>query len=247
MAYFDYTDSPYSVRADISQAYRAYWDRLAAPGSWWNGSERVAIAQESRNALTCSFCAERKSALSPYTFAGKHDSTTDLPEHVIDAVHRIITDQNRITGTYIEKNTEIGLSKEAYVELVGIVVTVFSIDEFNRALDLPVETLPEPKPGEPDQYRPAQLDETTGFVPMIPVSGAVGPEADLWPTGRTANVVRALSAVPQCVRDWFEVGTAQYLSMEGMQNFIGLDSRSINRMQMELIAGRVSSINECFY
>jgi hypothetical protein len=37
------------------------------------------------------------------------------------------------------------------------------------------------------------------------------------------------------------------LSMQGMQNFVQDDNRSINRMQMELIAGRVSSVNECFY
>ena len=39
----------------------------------------------------------------------------------------------------------------------------------------------------------------------------------------------------------------QYLSMKGMMNFSGDLGRSINRMQMELIAGRVSAINECFY
>jgi AhpD family alkylhydroperoxidase len=32
-----------------------------------------------------------------------------------------------------------------------------------------------------------------------------------------------------------------------MTNFVKDDNRSINRMQMELIAGRVSAINECFY
>ncbi|MFT7128584.1 MAG: hypothetical protein ACI89U_000691 [Gammaproteobacteria bacterium] len=35
--------------------------------------------------------------------------------------------------------------------------------------------------------------------------------------------------------------------MEGMGNFVKQDDRSLNRMQMELIAGRVSAINECFY
>jgi hypothetical protein len=32
-----------------------------------------------------------------------------------------------------------------------------------------------------------------------------------------------------------------------MANLVGQDDRSINRMQMELVAGRVSSVNECFY
>ena len=65
MTYFDYSDADYKIREDIKQAHRAYWQRLAAPGSWWTGAERIAIAQETRNALTCGFCEQRKAALSP--------------------------------------------------------------------------------------------------------------------------------------------------------------------------------------
>jgi hypothetical protein len=49
------------------------------------------------------------------------------------------------------------------------------------------------------------------------------------------------------VRDWHKVAGAQYLSLPGMQNMVQDENRSINRMQMELLAGRVSSVNECFY
>ena len=82
---------------------------------------------------------------------------------------------------------------------------------------------------------------------MIPADGNVGHEADLWPAGLNANVLRALSLVPDAVRDWMRVGEAQYLSMEGMKIFSGDTGRSIDRMQIELVAARVSSINECFY
>jgi hypothetical protein len=53
--------------------------------------------------------------------------------------------------------------------------------------------------------------------------------------------------VPDALRDWREIAAAQYLSFQRMTNFVKDDNRSINRMQMELIAGRVSAINECFY
>ena len=82
---------------------------------------------------------------------------------------------------------------------------------------------------------------------MVSVDGAVGNESGLWPTGRSANVVRALTLVPDALRDWFSLASAQYLSLEGMSNLVRDDNRCINRMQMELIAGRVSAINECFY
>lgn len=247
MAPFDYSNSPYPVRADMGVAYRAYWASLARPGSWFTGDERVAIAAEVRNALACPFCAERKQALSPYAMAGEHLCGDELDARVVDAVHRVVTDQSRITAAWVADNAANGLSEERYAELVGIVVTVFSIDEFNRALGLPPEPLPEPEAGEPDHYRPSQLERDTGFLAMLTPEGATGKDADLWPTGSKANVLRALSLVPDAVRDWKRVSDVQYLPIWKVMKVDADTERTINRMQVELIAGRVSSFNECFY
>jgi hypothetical protein len=248
MAHFEYRDAAFPIRDDIRAAHRAYWRALARPGSWWSGAQRIAIARESRNAIICAFCAKRKQALSPYALEGTHTHANELPIAAVDAVHRIVTDQTRITRRWVEDNVIAGLSREAYVELVGVVVAVFSIDGFSRALGLSVEALPEPEAGEPNGYRPVVLSDDIGFVPTVPADGAVGEEADLWPNGgRAPNVVRALTLVPQAMRDWRSLGAAQYLSFADMANFVGHPERSINRMQMELIAGRVSAINQCFY
>ncbi len=245
---FDYSQSPYPIRPDIRKAHQTYWQRLAQPGSWWTGAQRVAIAAESRQSLTCTFCTERKQALSPYQFPGGHETTQDLLDDIaIDAIHRIITDQTRIAAHYIEQNAAQGLTKNAYVELVGIVVAMFSIDEFHRGLGIPLEPLPIPDSGEPSHYQPEILSDDIGFVPTVPPQGAIGAEADLWSDGRTANVVRALTLVPNALRDWRMLSDAQYISFASMGNFVGDPNRSINRMQTELIAGRVSAINECFY
>ena len=56
MRSFTYSDSSFDVRSDLKQAHRAYWDMLAEPGNWWTGAERVAIAEEVRNATSCAFC-----------------------------------------------------------------------------------------------------------------------------------------------------------------------------------------------
>lgn len=253
MTFFNYADSPYPIRSDIKVAHREYWNTLAGPGAWWSGKERIAIAGQVRNATHCAYCSERKQALSPYNFPGEHrheavasEADTILPSIAIDAVHRIVTDQTRITQRYIDANIEAGLTEEQYVELAGVVVAVFSIDEFNRGLGLELETLPTARSGEPTHYRPAQAVRGTGFVSMIPADGATGAEADLW-QGRTANVLRALTLVPDSLRDWYKLAAAQYLTIEDMSNFVGQQDRHINRMQMELIAGRVSSVSECFY
>lgn len=245
---FSYSTSPYAIRRDLQDAYRSYWNDLSSVGSWWTGTQRIAIAQEVRNAMSCSYCKARKQALSPYNFPGTHDHSESLPELAIDAVHRIVTDQNRITQAWIDANVEHGLNEEKYVELLGVVVTVFSIDEFNRALGLALEPLPQPQPGEPDQYRPALAARGTGFVSMLPTSGNfTAREKGLWPEKRSANVLRALSLVPDAVREWSKVAHAQYLPPEQLTQFKPDLGRSINRMQIEVVAGRVSSINECFY
>lgn len=250
MAPFQFASfADHEMRADIPEAYRTYWSRLAAPGSWWDGAERIAIAAHSRMALDCKFCVQRHTALSPYAVNGGHSGETyDLPDAAIDAVHRIVTDQTRISSRMVEELAQNGIHNGAYVELVGIVVTVLSIDEFHRALGLDLEPLPAPEAGSPDAYTPAHTVDSMGFVPTIPLEGAVGNEADLWnPKGRAPNVLRALTLVPNALRHWRDVAAAQYLSFEGMANFVKDPNRVIDRKQMELIAGRVSAINECFY
>ena len=146
MAYFEYSNCPYPIRDDIKKEFGEFWQRLAQSGSWWTGAERVAIALESRVAVSCSFCA------------GEHESDSQLDPAAVDAVHRIITDQTRITRSWVESLPDAGISTEAYVELAGIVVCVFSIDEFHRALGLPLEEMPEVVAGAPSHYRPAQAE-----------------------------------------------------------------------------------------
>lgn len=247
MTFFDYDQAPVPIRPDIAEAHRDYWRKLARPGSWWTGAERLAMAAESRNATRCRLCKARKQALSPESVVGEHDCGEGLPATAVDAAHRVVTDQGRITRRYVENNVAAGLSKEAYVELVGVVVAVMSIDEFHRALGMELERLPIPEPGEISRYRPDILREDMGFVPTIPADGAVGNETGLWPGGRTANVLRALTLVPDALRDWLDLSRAQYLAVEAMANMGQDEARSIDRMQMELIAARVSAVNECFY
>ena len=253
MAHFNYSGSVFPIREDLKRAYKKYWQELAKPGCWWLGAESIAIAQETRNAVDCSYCSERKQALSAYQMNGNHDGgisseyvVSGLDEWTVDAIHRVVTDQSRITQAYIDGLDSVGLNVEKYVELVGVAVTVFSIDEFNRALGLPLELLPKAIPGGVSGYFPSQAMIDIGFVPMLPSDGAVDKEADLW-TGWAPNVVRALSVVPDAVRSWIDVSAAQYLSMGDLVRLKEDESRAIDRPQMELVAGRVSAINECFY
>lgn len=244
---FEYQDIDYPVREDLCMAYREAWQRLARPGNWWSAAERVAIAAESRNAVDCPLCRQRKDPILTYPVEGMHNHLDQLPYAAVDMIHRLIFDKESITGKWIKGILNSGLNEGQYVELLGIVVMVFSIDEFHRAIGASLEPLPQPGPGSPDNYRPPNLESATGYVPMIPGDGNSGKEADLWHKGRTGNVIRAMSLVPNAVRDLMLLSDVQYIDHGEMMAFRPEAGRAIDRMQIELVAGRVSAMNECFY
>lgn len=244
---FDYSGSPVPIRDDIRDAHRHAWAQIASPGRWWTGAERIAIASEVRRAPDCALCARRKAALSPFSIDGVHDGEGVLPDPAVDAVHRLVTDASRLTRSWLEKAHAAGLGDGAYVELLGVVVALVSIDELHRALGLALEPLPAPEPGEPTRVRPEGLVEGIAWVPMLDPKRTAEPEGDLFPGGRTGNVVRAMSLVPEAVRVLKVLSAAHYVPMAAVGNPATNEGRAISRSQIELVAGRVSALNECFY
>jgi hypothetical protein len=241
-----YAAAAVPVRQDLPAAHRRAWHRLSRAGNWWTGAERLAIAAEVRNAWQCRLCRTRKAALSPYTIEGTHDSVGKLPASAIDVIHRVVTDSGRLTEAWFAKTMgTLEITDEQYVEIVGVIVTVISIDSFCRGVGVPLHPLPHPEPGEPSHYRPATAQLEAAWVPMIPAAQATGLEADLWGVGRVGNVIRALSLVPDAVRQLMDLSDAHYIPRERIMDFAY--GRSLSRAQMELIAGRVSSLRGCFY
>ena len=241
---FDYIGLDLPVPDSLRAAHRRAWERLASPGDWWSGSERVAIAAEVRAARDCAFCRERKAALSPNAVQGEHTGASSLPAPAVDAAHRIASDPGRLSQAWYEKTLAAGLSDGQYVELLGIVTTVVNLDALHRALGIAPEPLPAPLDGEPTRQRP-RAEMEGAWVPMLALSA---PEAMPLFEGRTRvpNVARAMSLVPHAVVQLKELSEAHYLPMDDV-----IDprkaGRTLSRAQMELIAGRVSALNQCFY
>ena len=234
MASFQYDGSPDPIRPDLADAYRRAWRHVAAPGTWLTGAERVAVAEETRRARSCTLCRERKTALSPFAVEGQHDHTGVLSASLVDEIHRVTTDAARLSEKWYRGLIEQGLAPEEYVEALGVAVIVISIDRFHHAMGLPLEPLPTASAGEPTRERPDGIVEGEAWVPMQ-AAKQVSP----------AFVLRALSLVPAELRAWTDVGDAQYLNEKEMMSFEQL--RAISRSQIELVAGRVSALNECFY
>ena len=244
-----YDEAEVGVREDLPAAHQRAWERLAQAGAWWRGDQRVAIAAEVRRAAACDLCAARLAALSPYAVAGAHAETALLPAAAVDAVHRLTTDPGRLTKAWFDATAAAGLHDAEYVELLGVVVTVVSIDSFCRGIGVAPHPLPTPLPGEPSRRRPAAARLDGARVPMLPNGRREGPEADLWgesPGGRTGNVIRALSLVPDEVRALKDLSAAHYMTTLEMMD-LRSPRHSLDRRQVELIAGRVSVLRGCFY
>jgi hypothetical protein len=225
MTTFDYEASGLTVREEITLAHRASWERIANAGSHWTGAERVEIARQAR--------AARAARSEPaWLREGLPDAARRLPDTAVEAARTIAADAHKIDAGWA-RETITAIGDAAYVELGSIVATVSAIDAFSEGLGCDHEPLPDPLPGEPDGDRLAEAAEAGAHVPMmVPWQGP--------------NVVRALSLVP----------SANSLFMQNVMTMYG-DERGgfydlvwdgpLSRPQAELLAARVSALNECFY
>jgi len=241
------------MRTALEHAQREAWRRLGETGTWWTGSERVAIARECRAAADCQFCAERVAALSPLTVAGKHTvAEPSLPAPAIEAIHRIRTDPGRIGESWFLALRDAGLREEAYVELVSVVAVTVAVDTFRRASGLaPLPFLPA-VPGSPSCRRPAGAKPGLAFVATLAPNDRTADDPDLYlahpgPRRRVgANIHRALSLVPNSMIHWWDVLEELYQSGPQMRDY-GVDYRAISHPQIELLAARVAALNRCEY
>ena len=247
MLKLSYVSHSLKIPAIYAEGHSRYWNKLANPGNWFTGHERVEMAREVRSALDCEICDERKQALSPAMVEGSHSTCTSLPESVIEIVHRVATDPNRLTRRWFDDLIASGLTPEAYIEVLGVTIHVFMIDEFCRAIGHPLHELPEPVHGHPKGHRPAGTLDIGAWVEVLPFRiDASSPEADL--SGKIGfNVFRGLSLSPDDVRTVIDLIAIHYLSGEEIGDFRDGFRGKLDRYQKEVVATRVSAANQCFY
>ncbi len=242
----DYGSSAYPVREDLVAAQRAAWRRLGEPGAFLDGARRIAVACEARNAPSCALCRRRKDALSPFAVDGTHDSLGVLDDTEVDAIHRIVTDSGRLSREWVDGLFADGLDDREYIEIVSVICVVMVSDAFRRALDLPPFGLPEPVVGAPSGYSAPGAKDHDGWIRLVVPEDVVPGDGKLYGGTMVAPVVKALSLVPDAKRHYWEMAETLYLPGEQMPNF-ATEVRAIDRMQMEIIATRVSALHQCVY
>ncbi len=223
---FEDSRFPVPVRGDLTAALRRSWADIGRPGAWWKGPERVAIAALAR--------AERIRRNEPPWSRDRGEPRTRLPEKAIEAARKIGADPTHLDRDWAEAAiTELGDAR--YVELASVVVTTVAADAFCEAMGIEHETLPEPEAGEPSRERPDNMGDIGAWVPVQVID---------W---QRANVARALSLVPEGVRTFFRMVAAMYSGTATDFNEMVWDHRPMSRPQVELLAARVSALNQCFY
>ena len=171
---------------------------------------------------------------------------SELSEALVEIAHRIRTDPQRLSRRWFDRMMAADLDEGPYVELVGLVTFLAGMDFFCRALGIPPFPLPQPLPGEPTRHRPENAKDGGAWVSMLAPEDATGPEADLYDAARQVpNIARALSLVPGHVRLLQHETRSHYVALADITD--PNVERDLDRLQIELVAARVSALNECFY
>jgi hypothetical protein len=245
MSTIKYDDSSYPVRDDLVSAHQRAWKHLSKAGSWLTGDERVKIMAETRHARSCATCAAVKDALSPFAVTDAHDAGTDLPENWVNMIHLIVADPGRLTYGWYKKTIDGGIAETHFVEIVSVVAHTTAIDTFAKGLGVPVRNLPKPQDGAPSHYRPKEARQHQAWAPNIAWDEFGPDEADYF-VGPESSIRRALTLIPDEARSFFDVTSAQYLAGPQMLDF-SQEFRAITHLQIELLAARVSALNQCTY
>ena len=236
-----YSHSLIPVRPDLEAVHGSAMSSFSDTGTWFSGSERkeiVALARRIRH----------REGLELLGFA---DEVTDisLPSAVIELIQRVACEAEEIGKDFYEKITSEGISVEQYVEVVGLVGRVVSVDTFCRALGFPMNALDVSRPGKPSATRPETAIVQHAWVPTIPSGKHGGKDAAALygDADFVANIFSALSLVPQEASLVMQLGSAQYVGADDFMNLEFRRCEQFSRAQLELVAARISALNNCFY
>jgi len=236
-----YSDSNYKVRKDLDKVHENQFKNLGKPGSWGSGAQRIAIASQVREA-----CYEKGIQERP-GHSSDHDDTI-LPDVAKSLINKLSTSPKDFLEDSYTEAIDGGLTNEEYVEIVGIVSRVTDMDIFARGIGVELRPLPEPKDGLPARDRPLEAKQELAWVPTIPSHPEGGKLAeDLFGTGHKAYIMRALSLVPNENRMHMELENIQYLPVKNILIADYQHHDGLSRAQSEVVAGRISAFNECFF
>ncbi len=210
-----------AIRADLAEAHRQSLQHVASPGARLDAERRLQIAA----AATQGYLAAEPPPPWVRPFA----------DPALDVAFRLARYAGTITQEWYEQVITEGMHPLEWVEIVGIVVATVPPLAFSRAAGRALPEFPPSVAGQPHGREAAELAPAT--LNWVPVAA---------PADTTASVVQALSALPGEWDNMWRLAEAQYMSDAQMVDPLW-NRGTLSRPQMELAAGRISRVRECFF
>lgn len=236
-----YADSKYPVADNIAAVHAEQILGLGAPGTWWTGAERLAMAQLARKAANAV-------GVLDVPDDGDEEVEADLPDVVRRVVEILAVAPKDIDYEFYQQALADGLSDAEYVEIVGVVARATCFDVFARGIGVLVKPLPVAQDGEPACERPSVAVQELAWMPTIPIGEAGGELGKELFKGRPLTYIfRGVSLVPDEFRAHIALEQEQYVPLSKIFIADYQHHDGLTRAQAELVAARVSALNECFY
>ncbi|MEM7540407.1 MAG: hypothetical protein AAF384_02350 [Pseudomonadota bacterium] len=237
-----YENSNFPIGPETETVHTEELATFSQPGVWFDGAERRSIAQAARRARIAAGIQGANTTSDAEHDDGLIDETMRL---VIDA---IAARPMAITEDLFDDAIADGLSEGRYVEIAGICARLANLDDVARGLNIDTGALLPAQQGEPSRETPSVLKDEGAWAKTIPSSGG-GPEGEALYGGNEMQpfIYRSISQIPPEAKRQMITGDLQYLSLENFMDFNYSAHPSLTRAQVEILSGRVSAFNECFY
>ena len=236
-----YAASEFPVDDELAAIHVRQLGQISAPGTWGSGAQRRAVAVEARRAGYDAGLLE----LPP---GGPEEPDVALGDVVRRLARTIASSVHELNQDFCDQALADGLSDAEYVEIVGVVSRLVDLDVFARGIGVSPRPLPAARPGEPTRMRPVTAIPEHAWVPTVP-NGPAGGEIGqaLYHGMPMPYIVRALSLVPDELLAHLELEIAHYTRLDKLFDYEYQHHEGLTRPQAEVVAGRVSALNDCFY
>jgi hypothetical protein len=236
-----YAAAKYPIREDLVKIHAAQFAQLGEPGTWGSAAQRQAVCLEAREA-----CYDAGMLQRP---ANAQTPAVQLPEVAKRLVRKLAAEPQGFEEADYQEALKEGLSDAEYVEMVGLVSRITNLDIFAKGIGVEVQPLPPAQPGNPSRERPPEAIQEKAWVPTVP-GGPDGGETAKWlyvGLSRVAYILKALSLVPKECALHLELEQVEYIKLPNFMDWTHAHHEGLSRAQVEVVAGRVSAFNECFY
>ncbi len=238
-----YGDSEYPVDEALQAIHEAQLDSLGGPGVWFTGSQRVALVEEVRAARIEAGVQETVGAPAPVSDGA---DLSDTAKHV---AREAALSPGTFVREFYEEAVRDGLTDAEYVEIVGIVGRLVNFDVVARGLGIGPRAIGVSGGDNPSRRRPHTAIAEGAWVDTVPAGPSGGDAArEMYGDAKMVSFIfRGMSLAPSENLAHMELDEAQYLPARHFAEFDYQQHEGLTRPQVEVVAGRVSAINECFY